>query len=343
MKKKIFSMPFNATQSGEEINENFIPFIKEYGDWLYDIYFACFIPPFDNDVMGIGNVYSAEDSKEVFQFMMWCQEKYGIRASATFNNFSIEPSMENLQTFIASLKPYYEAGLRSITIPHAHWIRTGLLKEAYPDLFVKNTVVRRVYNAQEYVNAVLGGFDLVNVECSVIRDRDMLTELKAAYDKYQVPISLLVNEICRGKCPLRDEHYFLNCKSIKGTQYFLQPISSVSCSKWRQELPHYRMLVADLPHTRKGIDAYLEFVQVLKLHGRITKPLFEGSMDIVRRYAAGEEVVFMAKHEYLETIGLRGEKLKAWEGKTSNCKFDCWKCNACELVYEESQKNMEGR
>lgn len=106
----------------------------------------------------------------------------------------------------------------------------------------------RMAGAHEFILAAESGFDLVNVDCSVIRDRDTLTELKVAFDHYHVPISLLLNEICRGKCPLRDEHYFLNCNSGQGGAYFSQSISSVSCSKWRKEIPHFQLMVADLPY-----------------------------------------------------------------------------------------------
>lgn len=333
MKQRIFSMPLNATMNGDEINKIFVPFVKEYHDYLYDIYFSCFIPPFTNDAMSAGTIYSDEVSKDIFGFMMWCQDRFGVKASATFNNFTVLPNQENMELFIKNLKPYYDAGLRTITIPHAHWIRTGRIKEEYPELFVKNTVLRRVYNAQEYANAAEGGFDLINVDCSVIRDRDTLIELKVAYDHYQIPISLLFNEACRGKCPLRDEHYYLNCNSGHENAYFTQPISSVSCSKWRKEIPHFRLLVADLPVTRKGVDEYLEYVQVLKLHGRVTQSIFESSMDIVKRYAAGEEIVFRDKHQYLESLGLSDKGREAWEKITRNCKFSCWKCNVCETVF----------
>ncbi len=339
MNKKIFSMPLSATMNGDEINRLFVPFVKEYHDYLYDIYFSCFLPPFTNDAMGIGNVYSDEATQDVFGFMMWCQDRFGVKASATFNNFSVLPNKENLELFIKNLKPYYDAGLRSVTIPHSHWIRTGWIKQEYPELFVKNTVLRRVYNAQEYANAAEDGFDLVNLDCSVIRDRDTLIELKAAYDHYKVPISLLLNEICRGKCPLRDEHYYLNCNSDKDSAYFSQTISSVSCSKWRKEIPHFQLLVADLPSTRKGIEEYLEYVQVLKLQGRIMRQLFESSMDIVKRYAAGDEIVFQAKHQYFETLGLSDKSREAWEKITRNCKFNCWKCNMCETVFSSRAAN----
>ena len=38
----------------------------------------------------------------------------------------------------------YEAGIRSATIPHTHWVATGQIQKAFPDLFIKNTILRNV-------------------------------------------------------------------------------------------------------------------------------------------------------------------------------------------------------
>ena len=341
MKKQLFSMPFNLLIGEKEVNETFIPFLKQYREFIYDIYFACYVPPFVNDAMGMGNSLNENTYKEIFKFMIWIQERFGIKVSATFNNFSVIPTYENLTLFIDNLKPFYEAGLRSITIPHSHWARIGDIKAAYPDMFIKNTLLRGVYDPQEYVNAVESGFDLVNIDCSNIRDRDNLIKLKKAYKKYKKPISILANEVCRGRCPIKEEHYSINCSLETKEEYFNQKISDVSCKKWRREIPYYHLLIANMPIYRKDFEEILEYVQVLKLQGRLMKELFYDSIDIVKRYADDrQDIIMRKKKEDIDIYLYNKEKLGTWNKYTKNCKFQCWQCAMCEELYNTAKVKL---
>ncbi|MFZ5968305.1 MAG: hypothetical protein ACOYVK_14170 [Bacillota bacterium] len=340
MHKKIFSLPFNFGIGEKGVNGTLIPFIKEYKELLFDIYFTFSIPPFRNDAMGLGNTIKNQDEyEEIFKFMMWCQDRFGVTVSATFNNFTVEPSYKNLEIFIENLKPYYDRGLRSMTIPHVHWAAIGEIKKAFPDLYLKNTVLRRVYNPQEYADHSQAGFDLINIDRSSIRDKDNLKMLQKAYKRYKKPIALLVNETCRGRCPIRDEHYALNCSNNLQTPYFFQRISEVSCAKWRKEIPYFHLIVSDMAIYRKDFDEILEYVQVLKLHGRSIVELFYDSLDIVKQYADGNvEVVYKRKKEWIDRFMYDQDMLKRWEEYVKNCKFQCWNCILCEQLHQTARK-----
>jgi hypothetical protein len=339
--KKIFSLPFNISIGEKEVNETFIPFLKTYNDFIYDIYFACYVPPFINDAMGLGNVFTKDVYREIFKFMMWCQERFGIKVSGTFNNFTVLPNYENLSIFIKNLKPFYSAGLRSITIPHTHWARIGDIKEAYPDMFIKNTVLRQVYDPQEYANCAESGFDLINIDCSNIRDRENLVKLKKVYDKYQKPISILVNEVCRGRCPVKNEHYSLNCSIESKEGYFKQKISDVSCKKWRREIPCFHLMIANMPICRKDFEEILEYVQVLKLHGRATKELFYDSIDIIKQYADNtQDVIIRSKKQQFDMYLYDKKIFLEWNEYIKNCKFQCWQCSMCERLHSTAKAKI---
>jgi hypothetical protein len=257
------------------------------------------MPPFDNDAMGGSNL--AIDSKEgveaqnrrIFEAMMQIQKKFGITVSATFNNILVDPTTENLMLFIKNLKPLYEQGLRSITIPHYVWMMHGAIKKAFPKMTIKNTILRKVSKPQEYVDYAKVGFDIINIDRYNLRDRDNLVRLKKAYDKYKIPMVILANEWCKGLCPAMNEHYHYNCSTSKecSVPYFATAIGHTTCPSWQKKIPWYNLQNANIPIFKKDIDELLEYIQIFKLHGRNDFNLMKQSMDIVQRYADNKREV----------------------------------------------------
>jgi len=135
----MFSVPLNP-KLNEKQNLEFVDFLKKQKQYIYDFYFTCRIPPFTQDAMGDVFVGEKEDYDYLINLALHIQSETGIIASAVFNNTEVRPSQQNLDLFIESFRPVYEAGIRSATIPHTHWMATGQIKKAFPDLFVKNTI-----------------------------------------------------------------------------------------------------------------------------------------------------------------------------------------------------------
>ena len=52
MKRKVFSLPINPKISEEFVNQIFIPFLLKHKDIIFDLYFTCRMPPFEQDAMG---------------------------------------------------------------------------------------------------------------------------------------------------------------------------------------------------------------------------------------------------------------------------------------------------
>jgi hypothetical protein len=343
--KQIFSLPFFSAMENDFFYKNFLPFLQEYKEYIYDIYFTCNIPPFLNDAMGCADMAehdgegSLEQTKRILTAMLDIQEQYGIKVSATFNNIHIDPNEENLNLFMENLQPLYEAGLRSMTIPHYLWMLDGKLKNKFPDMTIKNTILKKVSKPQEYVDYAKIGFDVVNIDRYNLRDRDNLKRLKKAYDRYKVPMVILANEWCRGLCPAMSEHYQYNCSSSKSCSklYFDTHLGHLTCPTWQSLEPWYNLKNANMPIFRKDVDELLEYIQIFKLHGRNDFGLMQQSMDIVKRYANSEEIVFKELYDFMMYHKYDQKKIRSWNEFTKNCKFECWSCHACEELHKSGE------
>lgn len=315
--------------------QNFLEFLKRNKDLIYDFYFTCRIPPFSQDAMG-DTFKNEEDHNYLVTMALYVQETTGITASAVFNNIEVRPSQQNLDLWIESFKPIYEAGIRSATIPHTHWMATGQIKAAFPDLFVKNTILRNVSEPRDIEKLAQAGFDYINLDRDLMRDHDKLLRFKKAKEKYGVKLSLLANEGCAGGCIMMDEHYQFNNNRTTGPQYFNDPISRVSCPKWDHEDPAMPLKTANFPPWKADWDEFLNDlgIDVIKMHGRESSSRLRETMQIIDKYAAGEEILFESFKGFVEEANLVDKPIDVWRNKIKNCKFDCWDCGFCDKIYK---------
>jgi hypothetical protein len=340
--KKIFSIPFNPKLNEEQFNE-FYAFCEEYKDWIYDIYFTSRIAPFNQDAMG--DIFLVEEDKiNLIENALNMQKHLGIAISATFNNTTIPPTQKNLDIFIKNFKPLYDAGVRNITIPHTHWMATGQIKAAFPELYVKNTILRDVRTAVEVVNLVKYGFDYINLDRDLMRDRDTLLRLKTAKKWIkenlgkEIKFSLLANEGCLGACPMMVEHFeYNNTRENPQPQYFNDPISRVSCPKWEVEDPAVFLKTANFSPWKEDWDDYLDNlgIDVFKMHGRESMDRLYESMTLIKRFAAGEKFVWDSFENWIKESNLEERPIEVWRDKIRNCKFDCWECQYCDKIHEK--------
>lgn len=340
--KKIFSIPLNPKLSQDQFLA-FYNFCNNYKDWIADIYFTSRIAPFNQDAMG--DVFSIVEEKEfLIENALNIQKHLGIPISATFNNTTIPPTQQNLDKFIKNFKPLYDAGVHIATIPHTHWMATGQIKAAFPKLFVKNTILRDVRTAVEVVNLAKYGFDYINLDRDLMRDKDTLLRLKQAKEWIkenlgkEIQFSLLANEGCLGACPMMVEHFeFNNSRSEPTPQYFNDPISRVSCPKWEVEDPAVFLKTASLPPWKEDWDEFINDlgIDVFKMHGRESIDRLKESMELVERYVSGEELLYPGFNEWLTESRLEDKPIKIWREKIKNCKFDCWECQYCDKIEDK--------
>ncbi len=336
--KQIFSVPLNPKL---EFNDflKFISLIHKHKDLIYDIYFTCRIAPFGSDAMG--DDFGQDDHMQLVNNALIVQQQTGVPVSATFNNINVSPSIENLNTFIESFKPLYDMGVHTATIPHTHWIATGLLQKAFPKLMIKNTILRNVNTPSDVVNLIKYGFNYINLDRDVMRDKNLLLELKEAKEygenKYNTKIkfSLLGNEGCIGNCPMMDEHFEYNCLPHE-VPYFHNDISKVSCPKWDKEDPAVHLKTANIPPWREDWDYFITDlgIDVFKMHGRESIPKLWDTFDLIERYSNGDRILYKDFGEYIKDEHLENNPINAWRKKITTCKFNCWDCNFCDKIIE---------
>lgn len=328
----MFSIPINQKLSEQQFYE-FLDFCKEYKDYIYDLYFTCRMPPFTQDAMG-DIIKEQNDAVQIIETALYIQSTLGIRISATFNNIQVPPTQRNLDLFIENFRQLYAAGIRCATIPHTHWVASKQLQKEFPDLQIKNTILRNVSRANEIAELAKAGFHYINLDRDLMRNRDELVKCKRAADKFGVKLSLLANEGCLGNCSMMDEHFQFNNTRTDGPAYFHDVISRVSCPKWDVLDPSVPLKTANIPPWREDWIELLQFVDVFKMHGRESITQIYNTMDIVKRFASNEEFLFNQFEEFLADTNLAERPIDAWRKIIKNCKFDCWECNFCDKVYK---------
>lgn len=329
----MFSVPLNPKLNKNQLND-FISFLKEYKAFIYDFYFTCRVSPFDQDAMGDVFTGGEEDHNYLISLALNIQNETGVTASAVFNNIQVRPSQQNLDLFIENFKPVYEAGIRSATIPHTHWMATGQIKKTFPDLFVKNTILRNVSEPRDIEHLAKAGFDYINLDRDLMRDHEKLKRFKKAKTQFGVKLSLLANEGCYGGCIMMDEHYQFNNTRTDGPQYFNDPISRVSCPKWDHEDFAVSLKTANFPPWREDWQEFIDDlgIDVIKMHGRESHVRLKETMEIIKRYANNEEILFDSFNDFIEETNLVDKPIAIWRNKIKNCKFDCWDCGYCDKI-----------
>ena len=344
MDTRVFSLPINPKLSEEFVEETFIPFLKEYREYIFDLYFTCRIPPFTQDAMG--DCFMENDV--VGRSALYISHATVIPLSATFNNLYVRPDQKNLDTWIENFRPYYNSGVRVVTLPHTTWVSTGQIQKEFPELFIKNTILREVTRPNEVVALAKAGFHYVNLDRDLMRDSDSLERIRHAKEHCKqigkpVKISMLVNETCWGGCPIMPEHYHYNStRSSEDPIFFASPISRVSCSTWDVENPEVDLKQANLPPWRADwVEILDKGVDVFKLHGRESAMRLQESMDLIKRWAAEEEYMFPEYKKYQAELSMKDAPINVWRDKIKNCKFDCWECNYCEAVIDSHMKKSD--
>ena len=56
-------------------------------------------------------------------------------------------------------------------------------------------------------------------------------------------------------------------------------------------------------------------------------------MNIIKRFAANEEILFDDFEDFIADNNLEHKPINAWRSIIKNCKFDCWDCNFCDQIY----------
>ena len=344
-RKSVFSLPINPKIDSKYAETVFVPWLKRYKDYIYDLYFTCRMPPFTQDSMG--DVFQGDVRQLYYNAKAISDDAGGIPLSATFNNIYVRPDIEQLDLFVKNFAQLYEQGVKTVTLPHTSWVTTGIIQKEFPELKIKNTILRNVTKANEIVALAKAGFHYINLDRDLMRDREALKKIKKAKEYCAeigkpVELSLLANEGCWGGCSMMDEHYhFNNTRTDQTPQYFNDPISSHSCSLWDIEDNSHALKAANLPPWREDWEEFLDLgIDVFKMHGRENGMKLMESMQMVEAWASEHEFVTGDFKEYMDDLEIPDSPIALWREKIKTCGFDCWDCNYCEAVVDAHLKKQ---
>ena len=297
-----------------------------------------------NDAMG-DTFRTPEDAKSVAKNAFYIMQETGISLSATFNSLWVRPDQKNLDLWIQNFRPLYNIGVTTVTLPHTSWVSTGQIQKEFPDLYIKNTILREVARPNEVVSLANSGFHYVNLDRDVMRDKELLVRIKQAKEYCAekgnpIKLSLLVNEGCWGGCPIMPEHYHINAtREGREPQFFYSEISRVSCSRWDVYDPASALKSANLPPWREDWEEFFDLgIDVFKFHGRDNAVRMKESMDIIERWGNGDDLLYNDFDPYFKDLELKDAPINIWRDKIKTCKFDCWDCNYCESVVQSVMK-----
>lgn len=334
-----FSLPIYPGLTPDEIEQDVIPFLKQYRDHIFDLYTTSRVAPFYDDAMG-GGFATQADADTALANAKYISKASEIELAFTFNNIHLPPTYENYRIFVDAYRPHYEEGWNVVTIPHTSWLRYGL-KQEFPELAVKNTILHRVNTASDTARLFEEGFDLVVLDRSLLRDHDTLREIARMRVIMQqrlgreLYLSILTNENCEGGCPLQKEHHAYNCHRNKDglPAYFSSPLGDVSpCKKKNEHGVLWALKSASLVHHPEEMAMLEDCVDIMKLHGRESKARFYESMALIRAVVDGTQ----PKDPILWALSqVTVKKANAWRRYVRRCKFDCWSCSRCEVLAHE--------
>jgi len=337
----MFSVPLNPKLTPDQF-DYFLNFLKKYKHLIYDVYFTSRIPPFTQDAMG--DVFNETQFNLLNENAFIIPKVTGVPLSATFNNIEVPPTSENLTIFIQNFKKLYDKGIRIVTIPHTLWMLTGRFQKEYPDVLIKNTILRNTQRANEVIKQVEAGFHYINFDRDLMRDEDTLKRMqdvkKYCKEKLGVDIkySLLANEGCWGNCPVQDEHFLYNNTRSKGNQptYFQTDISYFSCPKWEEQDPAYHWRIANFPPFKDEWDRLLTYIDVIKMHGRESVSRLFETLKIIEKFANNEQILYTDFEVFIKDNKFAQKRIDVWKTTIRNCKFDCWDCNVCDKIVEKN-------
>ena len=313
----MFSVPLNPKLTPEQF-DSFLNFLKRYKHLIYDVYFTSRIPPFIQDAMG--DVFNETQYNLINENAFIIPKVTGIPLSATFNNIEVPPTDENLDTFIKHFKKLYDNGVRIVTIPHTLWMLTGRFQKAYPDVMVKNTILRNVQRPNEVVKCVEAGFHYINFDRDLMRDEDTLKRMQDAKKYCKDKLGLYNNTRSKGNEPT----------------YFQTDISYVSCPKWEEQDPAYHWRIANFPPFRDEWDRLLGYIDVVKMHGRESVPRLFETMKIIQKFDNNDEILYTDYENFIRDNKFAQKRIDVWKTTIRNCKFNCWDCNICDKIVEKN-------
>jgi len=325
-----------------------------------------------------GNVMGVEASDKQVDNLFNVQNEFGVEISLTLNQLNIPVeifySRNNrvVGAFLDWLQNYYDRGLRSCTLANNHMMRAGFLQQRFPDMKWKNTVNQQVSTAQQVIDYMYLGFNVIQLDRSLNRNMDELKKIKEAVENYKsknpgkpVKTCMLVMEDCMPSCPYKRAHDDLQIYYNKINYW--DNLGALACGKWKN---HFGSAIIPRVgtncfwiHTHVFWE-YSELVDIFKFSGRLNdqtpgsaspnrqfgwfagnravqsfSTILENELEPIRSWILGCDNFARFKTDIayikdsLKDRILLNDKFSILENRLKNCKSQCYNCHLCEKTY----------
>ena len=331
-----------------------------------------------NHEVTYGNAMGVEASDQQVDNLFKIQKEFDIEISLTINQLNIPVelfySKDNrvLDAFLDWLGGFYDRGLRSCTLANNHMIRAGFLQQRFPEMKWKNTVNHQVFTAQQVLDYLYLGYNIIQLDRSLNRNMDELKRIKKVVDDYKtkfpdkyVKTCILIREDCLPSCPFLREHNDLLV--YRRRIDYLERLGKTSCLRWRDVMGRSTLPRSGTNCYWVSVDTfkeYTELVDIFKYSGRLiaTPPesineikngktygqwstigsfseIIENKLEPVHLWDLATGLfprivvdIDSIKERLADSIWLTDEGKKL-EQKLKNCRNQCYNCHLCEKVF----------
>lgn len=363
---------------------------QKFKDEIYDIYFGkkfrykyqeqeIYDDQEKSHQVVYGNVMGVEASDEQVDNLFKIQEEFGIEISLTINQLNIPVEMfysknnRVINAFLHWLQDFYDRGLRSCTMANNHLMRTGYLQTKFPEMKWKNTVNQQVATAQQALDYLYLGYNVIQLDRSLNRNLDELKKIKNVIEKFKnrhpdrhVKTCLLVWEDCMPSCPFKREHDDLQIYHKK-IIYWESDLGIQTCNRWRNTLGKNTIPRSGTNCYWSSTDTfekYAELADIFKHSGRLMNvvplrnigkiqfgwlagnnaarsfsEIVENALEPLHLWVPGIgvfthlETNMKVIKEYLKDNVWLTDEGKKLEEIMKNCKNECYQCHLCERTY----------
>lgn len=326
-----------------------------------------------------GNVMGVEASDQQVTSLLRLQQEFGLEISLTVNQLNIPVEIfysrndRVVIAFVRWLQDFYDRGVRSCTLANGHMMRAGVLQNAFPEMKWKNTVNQHVSSAQQVLDYLYLGYNVIQLDRSLNRNVDELKRIKDAvegfkskYPKTHVKTCLLVTEGCMPFCPFKREHDDLQIHHRK-VAYRDSRVATLSCARWLGVLGSCTVPRSGTNCYWTSADTfreYAELVDVFKHSGRLRtdvpgedsgrvrfgwstgnhavnsfSEILENGLEPVHIWLLGAGVFpdgdtdLGSVREALKDSPFMTPEARMLEQKLKNCRSQCYKCHLCERTF----------
>jgi hypothetical protein len=136
---------------------------------------------------------------------------------------------------------------------------------------------------------------------------------------------------------VHEDHYAYNLnRTVKDKAYFHSEMSDVSPCVTKDDTSALWLLkTSAVPSYYGHLDWLSQYVDTFKMHGRENKSVFYSTMQLIRSFVRGE----LIEDQFRDNLSLLDDAdRRVWLRTIRNCKFNCWKCTACEDAAEKIEQ-----